>query len=99
MQENPLKALEQLDPGLVKMVGESRQFAFSEGALPRKFKLLIALALQTALLSDAGIKSFAMLALQGGATKEEITEVLRVVHYLNGAPGIYTASSALIDVL
>jgi len=98
MRENPLKTLEKLDSKLLSMVEETRQFAFSDGALPRKFKLLIALALQTALLADGGIRSFAQLALQAGATGEEIAEVLRIVQYLNGAPGIYTASSALSDL-
>ena len=98
MQEHPLKTLEKLDPKLISMVEETRKLAFADGALPRKFKLLIALALQAALLADGGIKSFAQLALQAGATKEEIAEVLRVVHYLNGVPSIYTASSALSEL-
>jgi alkylhydroperoxidase/carboxymuconolactone decarboxylase family protein YurZ len=95
MPENPLKTLENIDPRLTNLVEETRQLAFGEGALPRKYKLLIALALQTALLADVGIRSFAQLAIQAGATKEEIAEVLRVVQYINGAAGIYTASAAL----
>lgn len=98
MQENPLKTIEKLDPELFSKVENMRQFAFTDGALPRRFKLLIALALQAAILSDGGIKLFAQLAMQAGATKEEIAEVLRIVQYLNGAPGIYTASSALSEL-
>jgi alkylhydroperoxidase/carboxymuconolactone decarboxylase family protein YurZ len=98
MQEHPLKTLETLDPKLLSLVEDMRQLAFHDGALPKKFKFLIALALQTALLADNGIKSFAQLAMQAGATKEEIAEVLRVVGYINGAASTYTASWALKDL-
>jgi alkylhydroperoxidase/carboxymuconolactone decarboxylase family protein YurZ len=98
MQEHPLKTLERLDPKLLSLVEDMRQLAFDDGALPKKFKFLIALALQTALLADGGIKSFAQLAMQAGATKEEIAEVLRVVEYINGAASIYTASWALREL-
>lgn len=98
MQENPLQTLEKLDPKLLSLIEDSRQLAFSDGALPRKFKLLIALALQAALMADHGIKSFAQLALQAGATKEEIAEVLRVAQYINGVGSIYTASVALREL-
>jgi len=48
MQEHPLKTLERLDPKLLSLVEETRQLAFSDGALPKKFKLLISLALLAA---------------------------------------------------
>ena len=98
MEQNPLKTLEKLDSKLLAKVEDMRQFAFTDGALPRRFKLLIALALQAVILSDVGIKVFAQMAMQAGATKEEIAEVLRIVQYMNGVPGIYTASSALSDM-
>ena len=44
MPDHPLKVLESLDPKLLKLVEDTRQLALSDGALPRKFKLLIALA-------------------------------------------------------
>jgi alkylhydroperoxidase/carboxymuconolactone decarboxylase family protein YurZ len=99
MQDSPFKPVERLDPKLANLLEETRKFAFSEGALPRKYKLLIALALQAALLADEAIKSFARAALDAGATKEEIAEVLRVVQYINGADGVFTAAASLKDII
>ena len=99
MQENPFTSLEKLDPKLAGLLDQSRSLAFTDGALPRKYKLLVALALQSAHLADEAIKSFAGMALQAGATREEIAEVLRVVQYINGVGGVLTAASALQHLL
>jgi hypothetical protein len=45
MPEDPLKTIESLDPALLECVEASRALALSEGALPAKVKLLIAMAL------------------------------------------------------
>ena len=95
MQEHPLKTLEKLDPELLRLVGETRQLTLSDGALPGKFKLLIALALDAAHGAVDGVKSLAQRAMQAGATKEEITEALRVAQYISGVGSVYTASRAL----
>jgi alkylhydroperoxidase/carboxymuconolactone decarboxylase family protein YurZ len=98
MQEHPLKTLERLDPKLLNLVEETRQLAFSDGALPKKFKLLIALALLAADGAHDGVKSLAQVAMQNGATKEEIVEVLRVAQYINGVGSVFTASMALSEL-
>lgn len=98
MQEHPLKTLERLDPKLLKLVEEARQLAFSDGALPRKFKLLIAMALLAASGGESGVKSLAQVALQAGATKEEITEVLRVTQYTSGVGSVFTAAMGLNEL-
>lgn len=95
MQEHPLKTLERLDPKLFGLVEDSRQLAFSDGALPRKFKLLVALALLAANGAEAGVKSLAQVAMQAGATREEIVELLSVSQYINGVGSVFTASMAL----
>jgi alkylhydroperoxidase/carboxymuconolactone decarboxylase family protein YurZ len=98
MQEHPLKTLEKLDPELLKLVEEARQRAFSDGALPGKFKLLIALVLDAAHGAVDGVKSLAQAAMQAGATKEEISEALRVAQYVSGVGSVYTASRALKEL-
>lgn len=98
MQEHPLKTLERLDPKLLNLVEETRQLAFSDGALPRKFKLLIGLALLAANGAEGGVKSLAQVAMQAGATKEEIVEVLRVSQYINGVGSVFTASMGLSEL-
>jgi len=99
MSEHPLKPIEKIDPLLVKHVNGSHELAFSDGALPRKFKLLVGLALDAAMGSDQGVKSFAQRAIQAGATKHEISEVLRIVNYINGAGSMYTAARGIKDIV
>ena len=95
MPEDPLKTFENLDPKLLSLVRETERLALEDGALPRKFKLLIALALDAAHGADEGVKALAQIATQAGATKEEIAETLRVALYVSGVGSIYTASKAL----
>lgn len=95
MAENPLKVFENLDPELLKLVTDNRQFALSDGALPRKFKLLIALALDASVGAVDGVTSLARAAMQDGATKQEIAEALRVTQYICGVGSVYIAARAL----
>ena len=98
MAEHPLKTLERLDPELLRLVENTQQFALGDGALPRKFKLLIALALDAADGAVEGVKSLAQAATRAGASKEEIAEALRVAQYINGVGSVYTASRALKEL-
>jgi alkylhydroperoxidase/carboxymuconolactone decarboxylase family protein YurZ len=95
MPENPLKVFESLDPKILEHMESLRKFAYSEGAVPVKYKLLIAMALDAADGATEGVKNLAESALKAGATKEEIAEVLRVVFLLSGVGSIYTAAQAL----
>ncbi|MFC1991416.1 carboxymuconolactone decarboxylase family protein [Chloroflexota bacterium] len=99
MPEHPLKIMENLDPKLFKLVQETQELALSDGALPRKFKLLIALALDATHGATDGVSSLAQAAMNAGATKEEIAETLRVTQYISGVGSIYTASRALKDIV
>jgi alkylhydroperoxidase/carboxymuconolactone decarboxylase family protein YurZ len=97
--ETPLKIYEKLDPDLLKHIENSRDFVFADGALPRKFKLLIAMAFDASYGAVNGVKSLAQQALEVGATKEEIAEALRVAQYLSGVGCVYTAAQGLKDLL
>ena len=98
MPDDPLKTFENLDPELLSLVRETERLALKDGALPRKFKLLIALALDAAHGADEGVKALAQMATQAGATKEEIAETLRVTQYVSGVGSVYTASKALSEL-
>ena len=98
MAEHPLKILEKVDPELLKRVNETSSFAFEDGVLPKKFKLLIAMTLDAAHGTAPGVKSLTQQALQAGATKEEIMEALRVAHYICGAGCVYTAANAFREI-
>jgi alkylhydroperoxidase/carboxymuconolactone decarboxylase family protein YurZ len=97
--ELPLKIYEKLDPALLKHIDNSRHFVFADGALPRKFKLLIAMAFDASYGAVNGVKSLAQQALEAGATKEEIAEAVRVAQYLSGVGSVYTAAQGLKDLL
>ena len=95
MAENPLAILEKIDPQLLKLVRDTNAFALAEGALPRKIKFLIAMALDAAHGTVEGTKALAEQAVKAGATKEEIVETIRVSQYISGVGSVYVAARAL----
>lgn len=97
--EHPLKMLEECDPELLEHVQESGGFALSEGALPEKVKLLIALALDASHGAVAGVRALAQEAMEAGATKNEVFEAVRVANFVCGVGCVYTAAQALKDAV
>jgi alkylhydroperoxidase/carboxymuconolactone decarboxylase family protein YurZ len=93
-----LKILEKLDPDLLKLVENTSRFAFADGALPRKIKLLIAMGLDASHGAVQGVKSLARAATEAGATREGIMEVLRVAQYISGVGSVYTSAQALKEL-
>ena len=98
MNEHPLATLYKLDPELMAHLQTTDPLIYNDGALPRKFKLLIAMAFDAAAGAEGGVRALANRALQEGATKEEIAETLRVAYHLTGVGTLYTASRALRDL-
>jgi alkylhydroperoxidase/carboxymuconolactone decarboxylase family protein YurZ len=98
MAENPLAILEKIDPQLLKLVRDTNAFALTDGALPRKIKFLIAMALDAAHGTVEGTKALAEQAMKAGATKEEIVETIRVAQYISGVGSVYVAARALKEL-
>ena len=98
MPEHPLKILETADPQLLKLVFETQSLALADGALPRKNKLLIAMALDAAHGAADGVKSLADQALKAGATQAEMMEAIRVTQFVSGVGSVYTAARALKEL-
>jgi alkylhydroperoxidase/carboxymuconolactone decarboxylase family protein YurZ len=98
MSEPPLSNYKGIDMEAVTKVDQMRAFALANGVLPKKVKILIALALDAAHGAVQGVKSLAQQAKLAGASKEEIAETLRVALYVNGASCIYTAAAALREL-
>jgi alkylhydroperoxidase/carboxymuconolactone decarboxylase family protein YurZ len=98
MAEHPLKIFEKVDPELLQLVKKTDAFALDDGALPRRFKLLIAMALDASHGAVEGVKSLANQAIKAGATKEEITEAIRVAQYVSGVGSVYTAAHAFKEI-
>jgi len=99
MADDPLKVFEELDPELLKVLRQTSELAMADGALPRKIKLLIAMALDSSHGAVGGVTALARAALQAGSTKQEIAETLRVANYVSGAGSTYTAAYGLKDVV
>ena len=98
MSGYPLKIFKRLDPQLLELVGNTRELALAEGALPQKVKLLMAMALDASHGTVEGVRALAQAAIRAGATKEEITETVRVAQYISGVGSVYTAAHAFEDV-
>jgi len=98
MPEHPLKIFEKIDPELRKSIQSNNEFTFADGALSRKVKLLIAMALDAAHGTSDGVKSLAAQAMQAGATREEVMEALRVASYISGVGSAYTAAKAFNEM-
>ena len=98
MAEHPLKIFEKVDPELLQIVTKTTTFALDDGALPRKFKLLIAMALDASHGTVQGVKSLAEQAMKAGASKEEIVETIRVAQYISGVGSVYTAAHAFKEI-
>jgi alkylhydroperoxidase/carboxymuconolactone decarboxylase family protein YurZ len=99
MAEHPLSTLNKIDPAMMKRLEELNEFVYGSGALPRKIKLLIAMAFDAAHGAENGVRSLAAAAIQEGATTEEIAEILRVAYHLSGVGTLYIGSIGLKDVL
>ena len=98
MAEHPLKVFEKLDPELLTLVRSTNTFALADGKLPKKFKFLIAMALDASHGAVRGVRSLAEQAMKAGATKEEIAETMRVVQYISGVGSVYTAADAFKEI-
>ena len=99
MAEHPLATMKKLDPEFMKHLEETDALVYADGALPRKVKLLMAMAFDAAEGASGGVRALAEQAMKAGATKEEIAEALRVAFYLSGIGTLYAASFGLKDIL
>jgi alkylhydroperoxidase/carboxymuconolactone decarboxylase family protein YurZ len=95
MPYDPLETIGKIDPEMVKRLREQNEFVYADGALPRKLKLLIAMAFDAAHGAENGVRSLAGQARKAGATNQEIAEVLRIASHLGGVGSLYVASAGL----
>ncbi len=98
MAENPLEVIQKLDPELFKNVEASRTLVLADGVLPKKVKLLIAMALDASHGTIEGTRALAQQAMKAGASKEEVMETLRVAQHVSGVGCVFTAAHAFKDL-
>ncbi|WP_455382928.1 carboxymuconolactone decarboxylase family protein [Salinispira pacifica] len=97
MAFDPLATIAALDPGMRNRMKEQNEFVYADGALPRRIKLLMAMAFDAAHGAENGVRSLAAQARAAGATDGEIAEALRVAYHLTGVGCLYTASAGLTE--
>jgi alkylhydroperoxidase/carboxymuconolactone decarboxylase family protein YurZ len=99
MAVDPLQPIKDHDPELFALVSQSRDFSFRDGALPSRVKYLIAMALDAAHGTSAGVAALARQALEHGANKEEVLETLHVANFISGVGSVYAAAAGLGEIL
>jgi alkylhydroperoxidase/carboxymuconolactone decarboxylase family protein YurZ len=80
MAENHLKTICAIDPEFMDHLAKTNELIYGEGALPKKFKYLIAVAFDAAHGAIPGVRALAKQAIAAGATKEELAETLRLAN-------------------
>ena len=95
IQRAPWDLLRAKDPEMARLHDELDHLAFSDGRLPRKIKLLMAMAIDAVLGADLGVNVYARRAREAGATDEEIFEAVRVASLIGGTRGQTTALRGL----
>ncbi|MGH9296465.1 MAG: carboxymuconolactone decarboxylase family protein, partial [Acidimicrobiales bacterium] len=81
------KAMRELVGSVFTGYSEMSKAAMSDGALNRRQKELIALAVSATRECDGCIGAHARGARRAGATREEVAEAMGVVIMMNGGPG------------
>jgi AhpD family alkylhydroperoxidase len=93
---NPLaRELRREIPDVLKGFSELHQAAMADGALDRKTKELIALAIAVGQRCDGCIASHARAAAKAGASRTEVAEAIGVAILMNGGPGTVYGPRAL----
>ena len=95
MPDDPLSSLAEIDTVLVEHVKGEDNWAFAEGALPKKIKLLIAAAFDAAQGATHGARFLAEQAVKAGASKAEVGEAFRVAYVMSGRGSTFVAAHAL----
>lgn len=90
-----LETLGELEPEFLHKYNMCNHRLLSDGALPAKTKILIALAVVASKQCERCVISQMQSALKNGATKEEIMEVMDVIFITSGAPAVAACRDAL----
>lgn len=90
-----LASLRTSTPDVMKAFSDLGRAATADGALDKKTKELIALALSVAVRCDPCIGFHTQALAKLGATRQEFDETLGVAVYMGGGPSLMYAASAI----
>lgn len=88
-----ISAYTDIDPEMFRAYRQYRSALLDEGVLPRKDKLLMAIAILTATKQGDAMDMYASIARREGATPAELRDALRVGILFSGGPGIAAAAA------
>ncbi len=95
MPHDPLKSICSIDPVFMDHLKKTNELLYTDGALPKKFKYLMAMAFDATQGAVAGVHFLAQQAINNGSTKEEIAEALRLAYHFGGIGAVYIGSQGL----
>jgi 4-carboxymuconolactone decarboxylase len=87
------------DPEMYELVMKFEEHIWDDGALSRKTKKLIAIAIAAALRDQHAVHAQMAGAANLGVTKQEVEEALRVTFLLSGMPAYVYGKAQLDDVM
>lgn len=87
------------DPEMYQLVMKFEEHIWDDGALSRKTKKLIAIAIAAALRDQHAVHAQMAGASNLGVTKEEVEEALRVTFLLSGMPAYVYGKTQLDEVM
>lgn len=93
------RELTENDPEMFDMVMKFENHIWDDGALSRKTKKLIAIAIAASLRDQHAVRAQLMGASSLGVTKKEIEEALRVAFLLAGMPAYVYGKAQLDEVM
>ncbi len=85
--EDPYALLRRLSPRVTGSLLRLRESAYSDGSVPRRIKVLVALSISAAIRCQPCIDSYASKAVEEDATEAEVVEVLNVAMAMQGCAG------------
>ena len=79
--------LRRLSPKVTGAIMRARQATYENGQVPTKFKLLTAMAISVSIRCEPCIRAYVKMAVEQGATQDELIEFLNVAMTMQGCPG------------
>ena len=89
-----MTVLKEHDPQLYALVGQVRQHAMQDGAIPARIKTLMALLCDAVRDRHQAAQVLANVARAQGATDQEVAETLAVAYWIGGVHALNTGAEA-----
>jgi len=90
-----LKVLQKNDPNFAEILEHTIKDI--DGTLDKKTRELVKLGISSVLGQIEGVRIHSQKAIEFGASREEIADVVRIVFLSSGVPGLYSAINAYND--